>query len=384
MRPLLFGLAAALLTAGCMTSESGSRGVFPCVWSDNGCAFYPLYYQSTTDRGQTETYWMLCGLTGWRTHRGELKTDWLVPLYARGPDWFASIPYTTIDDGVRANSQFWLGGLGGRIVDARGELDRHWVLPFYYRDRELLATPFYGKSKDAEWIFPLYCQGKTWSANLLYARKDDEVSGEHGWFSPWILTKSDWTAGGCSDFLSPLFGWLGEGTSQTNRWWATPLVGTRSGRATGWWAFPLYSCRRDGRFDERAGALDGETIPGDVTFPEETVVDVRGGTSVRRVQKGSVRADDESSWFVFFDNDGHVADAYSPKTGRYSVTGRRKFGNSLLLGRESWREVLFDAAGRQKLSERSGSSVSLLWRLFRHESVSDGESKLYLFFCPIY
>jgi len=383
MRRFFGGLAVAFLAAGCMTSESGSHGVFPCVWSDNGCALYPLYYQSTTDRGQTETCWMLCGLTGWRIYRGVRKTDWLVPIYARGPEWFASIPYTTLDD-MRASSQFWLAGLGGKIVDERGELDRHWVLPFYYRDRNLLATPFYGMSKGVEWMFPLYFQTKTWFANPLYARYDDEKSGESGWFSPWILTKSDWTAGGCSDFLSPLYGWQGAGTAQTNRWWVTPLVGARSGRANGWWAFPFYSSRKDARFEEKLSAAEAETIPDEIAFQEETLVDTQGETAVCRVQKGTLRADDESSWFVLFDNDDHVSDSYSPKTGRYTVTSRGEFGNRFIFGRETWRKAVFDATSRQKLSESSGSSISFFWRLFRHESDSGGESRLHLFFWPVY
>ena len=207
----VLGMSLAL---GCVTSdESGRGGVFPCVWSDNGFALYPLYYHAASERGRNETYWAACGLLGWKSTQGSVVADWLLPLYARTRDGFFSLPYSSVDYGREGDSQFYFGGLGGRIRGERGVVEHDWCLPFYYRDPESFVSPFYGSLRDSSWIFPLYYKNERWNANVFYASKDVLATGENGWLVPLLLTGYDQDETGVSAFWSLPYGWTGHGSS---------------------------------------------------------------------------------------------------------------------------------------------------------------------------
>lgn len=374
---ILLGLSLALL-AGCATSGK-SGGVFPCVWSDNGFALYPLYYHSSDGQGG-DTYWMLGGLTGCREYRNRMTTHWLVPVYAQGEEWFASPIYTKVPTGRRGFFELYLAGLGGRTVGENGKLASHWTLPLYYRDDALFATLLYGKSPETEWVTPLYWRDAHWFANLLYASRVADASGDRQLAIPLLLTWLRWDAKGLADCWSLPCGWTGGGTTQTNAWWATPLVGTRTGRRKGGWLFPLVDFSRDPAFDEKRAAVEdemvrAETIPASVAFPSETLTDSRGGTNARIVQRGTSGAADERTYLWLFDDDRMIEETFSEREHRYSCTSRHKVGNRLICNYETRREMTFDTKDRWKTSDSGEDGflhLSLLWRLFRYERRPSG------------
>ena len=377
--------AALTALTGCATSKDGGHGgVFPCVWSDNGFALYPLYYHSVSDGGRDETCWMLCGLTGYKEHRGSNVSDWLVPIYARGSGWFCSALYADFDGGRKGRDQYYLMGLGGRIVGEYGVTEHSWVFPFFYRNPELFASIFYGSSKDSEWVFPFYYRSDRWFANLLYASKNDAETGETGFAVPLCLTYGDDDGKGNSDFYSPLFGWHGAGSVQTNSWWATPLIGTRSGRKDGWWAFPLVNVSRDAAFEAKRNVVDSDVIPAEIMFQETELTDAIGGLSKAIAQKGSMRADDEITLLLSLEWSRHIYDRFDAKDGRYKITVRDECGNRFIVGSESNHTVVYDTSTREKISEHEKSCFSLFWRLFRYENDSAEGMSIDMLFVPVY
>lgn len=383
-RRILLGLSLALL-AGCATSEK-SGGVFPVVWSEHGFAAYPLYYHSSDGQG-SDTYWMLAGLTGCREYRGRMTTHWLVPLYAQGAEWFASLPYTKASTGRNGFFELYLAGLGGRTVGENGKVASHWTLPLYYKDDDLLATPLYGTSSETDYVFPLYWRDSHWFANFIYASRTADASGDRQFAIPLLLTWQRWDKKGLADFWSLPYGRTGGGTAQTNTWWATPLVGTRAGRREGGWLFPLFDFSRDPAFDEKRTAVEevmtrAETIPSSVAFPSETLTDSRGGANVRIVQRGSSGSADERTYLVLFDDDRTIEETFAERERRYSCTSRHKVGNRLVFNYETRREMTFDTADRWKTSDSGEDGflhLSLLWRLFRYERTPSGSAIDFLY-----
>ena len=162
-------------------------------------------------------------------------------------------------------------------------------------------------------------------------------------------------------FATPLYGWTGDGTAQTNTWWATPLFGTHAGRQRGWWLFPLYDESADPAFAEKAAALDAETIPPSVRFERETLVDPQGAETARVLRKGEVRSDDERTWLCLFDDDRRITDRVSETENTYRLIRLDKIGNRGLFNWERKREVIYDLTTRQKLDEKSSSRVDLFF-----------------------
>ena len=362
----------------------GSNWVFPVFWSAHGAAVFPLYYDSQVGVNASETFWALAGLAGYRRVHGRTTWDWLLPLYARNEENFYSIPWSTERNGRLGGSNYFLAGLVGHRTDEHGKFLSSWALPFYYKDDETFIALLYGETGTASWTFPFYCLSDTCSANPLYVRTDDPKSGEGSLTLPLLLTYSDWSSRGRNSLYTLPYGWNGGGTAQTNTWWATPLVGTHGGRRTGWWAFPLYDCSGDPDFDEKAEDLGGETIPASVTFDHETLLDARGRAQTRVRRKGNVRADDEKTYLMLFDQDRHLSDRVDEETGCYRLFAHRKLGNRLLFNWESRSESIYDLRTRLKLDEKTSSDCSFLWRVFRYESRSHGTSRLTLFGLPVW
>ncbi len=123
-------------------------------------------------------------LTSWNDNG-----DFVSPLYAQGHGWGAIPPLLT-----------WWDGDGGRVLLGLGgwEPDRSWLFPFWYRDRKHFYTPLWGRD-ESSYLEPHYKEGNRFET----AR---------------IVT--------------------------TNTYWATPLVGTRTGGETGSWFFPLWNYTR--------------------------------------------------------------------------------------------------------------------------------------------
>ena len=352
---------ALLLATGCATTDADrSSGVFPCVWSDRGFAFYPFYYEAESADRSESTHWLLCGITGWLDARGRTYAHWLVPLYVQGREDFYSLPLTRIREGRRARSTYWLGGLVAQrdAEDARG--DRHWALPFYYADRDTFVTPLHGKAGDATWVLPIYYRSERWFATLLWGEKEDRSTGERAFALPLLLTLAESDARGDVALWSLPYGHCGGGTVRTNTWWATPLVGTRAGRREGWWTFPLVDVSADPLFDARVASVGEQTIPAAVSFVPGEVTDSLGGRVAATLQRGSVATARERTYLLCLDDDDVVTDEFREAEGRYRVVRRRKIGNRLLFNLERCHEVVYDVASRWKISDEERLSIDFL------------------------
>ena len=153
-------------------------------------------------------------------------------------------------------SLYALGGLFHRRrrdaiegVASRGAnaLDRDWLLPLYYRDRETLSTPLFRLQKpsdpdDARRDFSLLL-------GLFHQRWGVPPEARKGRFLPFYAY--DNASGGDSYFLTPLFGnWSNARAGENARYYFTPLVGShRSSGSRRVWAFPFYEreISRNGR-----------------------------------------------------------------------------------------------------------------------------------------
>ena len=363
-------------------AQGGYNWILPVFWSAHGASVFPLFYDSETGGGSSETFWALAGLAGYRRTHGRTVWDWMLPLYARNGEDFYSIPWSTERRGRLGGANYFLAGMVGHRTDERGKFLSTWALPFYYADDDRLVTTLYGRTKSASWTFPLYYADDTCSANLLYVRDEDPQSGEGSLTIPLLLTHADWTKRGRTSLFTLPYGWTGGGTAQTNTWWATPLVGTHAGRRSGWWAFPLYDCAGDPEYDEKAAELAGETIPPSVTFERETLVDVQGRPQTHIRRKGVLRADDEATYLFCFDQDRHLSDRVDEQENCYRLFVHEKFGNRLLFNRENRREIVYDLASRRKLDEKTTSEWSFLWRFFRYEARNGRMRRLDLLFFP--
>ena len=184
-------------------------------------------------------------------------------------------------DGVKTRA--FLCGLAGWST-TNGMYRSSWTVPFHYDDGERFLTPLYGRSADRDWIMPVYYREGRSVYTPLYCDMEDANTGERTLLSIPLLAGASWATNSCKrswtalaglvganssasgerreqwaypffrrdvgrSFMTLPYGWYGGGTAKTNTWWATPLVGTRSGDASGWWAFPLYSSREDASFE---------------------------------------------------------------------------------------------------------------------------------------
>ena len=322
-------VARLLAAGGFLFVGAGCATVSDCL--DVVCA--PLVYHTTSYQPREDSHYVLCGLVGWRAFRGRVH--------------------------------------------------EHWVAPFYYKG-EGVATPLWGSLGESVWLTPVYYFDAHWSANLLYATRDDATAGEHSLVMPWLLTWHEWNDPGGSDLYSPLFGWIGRGTSQTNSWWATPLVGTRAGRREGGWLFPLVDCRVDPSFDDQAQIVGAERLPIQVRFTEETARDSVGRPSRTTLLRGSVASEDVRTYLCLFDDDRLLTDSLLDPGGAYRCTYVRKIGNRILFHDETRVETTFDRATRRRTDLRETSETSVLWRLFRWARGPGGACEVDVLYLPVW
>ncbi len=121
--------------------DFGHGTLFPVLWwdlsgSDKMHSVFPAYYWRGSD--YATTFWAACGLAGYNRRRDE-ASHWLLPLYAKTPSGFYSLPYSRVIDGNRASSYF-LAGLGGGKRDADGSVTENWLFPLWHKDRTSFTT----------------------------------------------------------------------------------------------------------------------------------------------------------------------------------------------------------------------------------------------------
>ena len=154
------------------------------------------------------------------------------------------------------------------------------------------------------------------------------------------------------------YGWYGGGTAKTNTWWATPLIGTRSGAVSGWWAFPFYDHAKDASFEHRFSQLGADALPDDIS------------TSAH------FQVRDETAYALISDDNLGIVGSIDRwgDTNRYVVTLQHKVGNMLLWSDETLRRISYDATTREKVADREQRESSLLVFLYRGLRKTDSMS----------
>lgn len=295
------------------------------------CAFVPPLLSTYSHSAAEGDAWrVLLGLGGYDKHPDGTTASWLAPLYyadddmfitplfgkTKTSDWFLPLYYRDPED-------LYVLGLYGQHADASWLMPLYyknddvfvtplfgktktsdWILPLYYRDGDSFVTPLGGGTADSHWILPLYYKEGETFLSLPYCRQKRGGTVEHlvppllsgwtlradgtlkdaaalfgmaGWeqnergetVKDWIFPlygreKDEW-------FASLVYGYTGGGTSQTNTWWATPLVGTRDGQTTGGWVFPILNVEKGADYPKLAALMKNDKLPDWLTFEKETV-----------------------------------------------------------------------------------------------------------------
>ena len=353
--------------AGC---DSNTNGDYQASW------LFPIYYY---DKDSFVT--PLFGKT--------LDADWILPFYGRDKDTFASIPYWQQlgpdgeitrafslpllsgyeRDNKNGNRLLYLFmGLGGHVWNDK-TCGASWVFPLYYKDRESFYTLLYGHNPRHTWFFPIYFEGENytyitplygrnkkddsdWLIPLYYRDKESFITPLYGktkdadWIFPLYCRKAG------ESFYSIPFGWSGGGSAYTNTYFAAGLAGVNSGKTEGGWMFPLFNYKKDADFDNTESWLDEAKLSESIS--------------------NSVSASNTKEHLLVFDNNKSVyGRALCGVTNRYEMTEWHKLGNKLVFNHESNRNVFFDTATREKISDSEEDDTSLLMMLYNGERRSD-------------
>ena len=330
-----------------------SRWCFP-LWYDDERSFYSAFWcQRRNEAGEIDLAWAplllsgfgvegdgtrefdaLLGLAGarWGGATNRLQ-HWFFPLYAyEEGQFFSTLPFSFSrqEDGGR-EVQLMLGLAGASWGGARR---RSWLALVYYEDSEgTFITPVAGKTGASHWAVPLY-----------YANRETGT------------------------LLTLPYGHVASG-GRTNTWWATPLVGTHSGTATGGWFFPFFHRAKDADFDRDAAWLDGEELPGELQFHSEIRSwtnhsgEVQTWTNV--VASVDVNSDIRGSFLVLSDHDRRIWGSIY-RDGPYQLHASSKQGNRLFFNRSATRTVEFDTETRRKTGESLWTETTVLCGLFHH------------------
>lgn len=375
--------------------------IFPEFWwTEDWCTLLPFMLRKDFKEGY------VFPLAYWDARDGK-SCHWMLPLYIYhrrdGRESFYSVPYAH-DEKKGRTRDLALCGLAGRSAATNDVAT--WAFPLFYDDSEMFLSPLFGKTPEADWITPLYCRTKTALHTAVFSWFDDAEKGTRGFFSLPLLSGAFWSektsdsrwlsllgiCGGSSNasgdrrdlwvfplfawksdraFMTPLYGWrnVGHSARTTNTWWATPLVGTRSGNMSGGWIWPLFDHRKDMSFDAARARYDaGELLP---------------RTNATTFAKHA----NESTYFIFDDNE-YVEESYRYDSPRASksfhsydpfletnvcvMVHRGKTGNRLLLNRTwSHRRYVDLKTGRRTRETEDDSSRLLLGLLYSSELKRD-------------
>ena len=412
-----------LNAAGWMSDDRGYAASW-CMplyyWNNQGTFVTPLYGHNRSSqwcfplwyRDDRSLYSLL-----WcqeKDSAGNLES-WTAPLLLSGGK-------TKADGSHEADFLFGLGGATWGGKDGRRS---SWAFPFYREDSDgNFATLLGGWSKDYSWILPLYYTDKDSFISLPYAHSRNDVAKSDSYVIPPLLSgctkydngRTDLTAlllyghsrdakgttrydyllplyhynGQSGDFTSVLYGTRSEG-SHTNTWWATPLVGTRSGSKTGGWLFPLFNREKDASFDKDLARLDSPTLPDDIAFTDHVHCSTNSEGEVscwsNRVASINVSSMICGSFLLGSDHDSSVRGRVGHHYGKTKMRGKSKDiyelreesnqGNRIIFNRESSRTVTYDIPTRQKTGDERSSETTVLCGLFHDKRWSDAEKTSY-------
>lgn len=386
----------------------------------------PLLSGCKRDKSRDETLlYLLMGLGGhvWDADGG---ASWLFPLFYSSPDSFYTLffglnperswlfPFYYAD-----SKRLYVTPLYSRNFEDGSER----LLPFYWRCKDCFATPLFGKAGETDWILPLYVRTKTDFSTLAFSYWNDREKDKKGFFSLPLLTGAEWhgasqekywfTLGGLAGaktradgssagrWLFPLFHsdpgksftslpytTTGGGTSQTNRYFACGIAGTKSGREDGGWLFPLFHHSKKHDFDEKSSWVGADTLPGEIDIAVATVTNKvwNPETKKRDLEKistvtnaPSLQTADKWTFLALSDNDSRIEGHFHDWKGRYHIEKSTKAGNVLVFNRNTSRKCEYDVATRKKTSdvEQTDSTLllGLLWDAESKKNLATGENE---------
>ena len=319
-------------------------------------------YNRDRDTGDSVAY-LLAGLAGRAEKADGTSGSWVFPLFYKDAETFFTLLY-----GHTKTSE-WLFPLYYRegddfITPIAGRKDgTSWVLPLYVRDENSFTSIAYSRTRNPETgeesvVIPPLLAGCAWSTNsqesawaallgLVGSTTAEDGSHNKDWFIPLWYHQKD------REFASLLFGWTGGGTSQTNRWWLTPFVGTKSGREEGFWIFPLCSYSHSGDFSRIESLANANELPPEIKFEEYAYTNYDKKVSMRyRAKKHVPRASSRTNVMAFFTPRKRTADAsLSWDSKNYRVHDSSDNGNEFLVNTKRSRTVTFDPKTRKKTGE---------------------------------
>ena len=405
---ILAGLAGRVEKA----DGTGGSWAFPLYYKDAETFFTLLYGHTKTSEWLFPLYYregdtMLTPIAG---RKG--GTSWVFPLYIRDENSFTSIAYShtrnpqTGEESMiippllagcawNTNTQesAWaaLAGLVGSTTAKDGSHERDWFFPLYARDKDSFVSIAYAHNRNPQTgeesvIIPPLLAGCAWNTNnqesawaalagLVGSTTARDGSHSKDWFFPLWHHEED------RSFTSLLFGWNGGGTSQTNNWWLTPLVGTESGRNEGFWLFPFMSQTHYGDFSRIESLAGVKELPPEIQFEEYAYTNYEKKVSMRLREKNAVpSAGSKTKAMLFFTPRKRYAYASLSWDGKtYRVHEEFDNGNELLLNSESSRTVTFDPKTRKKTGEdvREEHTVGLgaIYNSSRNENKNTIEEK---------
>ena len=288
-------------------NDFGAGALFPVLWwsfFEGSGAFhsvFPLYWYNRHG-SDALTFWAGCGLLGCTMGKEGFKSHWALPLYAKTPQNFYSLPYSYVQGQGDAGSTYFLGGLAGREQNANGETTEHWCLPLYHKDlRSFTSLPYSSTWNDKDemmsWLsVPALSGGwqdrDTWNEIYLLGLGGRTEEADRGFTSSWALPlyyansegtlvtpvygrtpSAQWGLPGwyrdAHTFASPFWFHHTDGKDRLDRWMIPLLLsggvyrdGSRTNgfllNAAGWrtddngfamsWCFPFYYADNDGTF----------------------------------------------------------------------------------------------------------------------------------------
>ena len=183
-------------------NDFGAGALFPVLWwsfVEGSGAFhsiFPLYWYNRHG-SDALTFWAGCGLVGCTTGKEGFKSHWALPLYAKTPQNFYSLPYSYVQGQGDAGSTYFLGGLAGLERNANGETTEHWCLPLYHKDlRSFTSLPYSSTWNDKDemtsWLsVPALSGGwqdrDTWNEIYLLGLGGRTEEADRGFTSSWAL-----------------------------------------------------------------------------------------------------------------------------------------------------------------------------------------------------
>ena len=306
----------------------------PFWYRRDGSAFVALPFCGWQDRVGDRLWWAAAGLAGGTRARDGSGSGWLLPLFYCGDSGFYSLPYARFGHAGDTVDLVGCGLLGRRTLP--GGHAGCWVFPLFYADNRSLVTPLGGRSEDEDWLL------------LLYSRKGDE-------------------------FMSLPYGrYRKEGS--VHRWFASPLVGSVSGRKEGAYVFPFLDYEEDDVFASFQADFEAGRMPSSVVSRTVAATNVQG-RAVRSTRLDCGHKTGRKSNLLLgllYNRKTRISDRPVENGKGYELTrSEEAWSLPFLYNRDVKEKVEFDASTRRLLRRSVVESSSLMSPLYTNRRSVD-------------